>query len=213
VAIALEFLSVIIRKESLECKYPGGINAFVRQNLPNFLEDSHLIRVGFMSTRDADELVSMLVKAGFVSSDEPSSDLAIVSKWEQPNCPWLTIGEHDGFTACWLANEPPGDLVEIVLDLLIRMPREVYARIGEIATECGAHLTTATAPPNPPCDALLVCWRGEAKIELDVFGNPTSDLTVGLWGRWDHLRRKYREDTTLMRDLRDRLVQAGAETP
>ncbi len=45
-AILLEFINVIIRKNSAEKIVPGGLDGFAHLDLPNLTEDEHLMRVG-----------------------------------------------------------------------------------------------------------------------------------------------------------------------
>lgn len=68
-AVELEFASVIVRKSALERTHPGGIDGFVRRALPNFVEDDLLVRVAYMSTGEASELIEELAHAGIARHD------------------------------------------------------------------------------------------------------------------------------------------------
>ena len=63
-AIPIEFVNVIVRKSAAEKKYSGGLDGLARSDLANYLEDEHLVRVGFMSTREAFCFAEQLEAAG-----------------------------------------------------------------------------------------------------------------------------------------------------
>jgi hypothetical protein len=62
-AVLIEAISVAIRQETLEAKYPGGIEGFVR-DVPNqtFCADSYLARVGFMTPVDVEGYIRQLAR-------------------------------------------------------------------------------------------------------------------------------------------------------
>src|ERR1044072_734135 len=126
-AIALEFVSVVIKKSSLEKQYPGGVNALVRLDLPNFTEDENLVRVGFMSTQEAYNLTDALLDR---SVDLAQGPAVIYSGSDTPE--WLATGIIDSRSACWLAGESPGDVVEFVPGFLLCCPQQIYAQLDQL---------------------------------------------------------------------------------
>ena len=52
-ALAIEFVNVIVRKSAVERCFPGGLDGFARQDLANLTEDEHLVRVGSKNRRFA----------------------------------------------------------------------------------------------------------------------------------------------------------------
>jgi hypothetical protein len=69
-AVAIEFLNVIVRKSGAEKRYPGGLDRLARFDLANYLEDEHLVRIGFMSSREALDFADELEAAGLRYSDD-----------------------------------------------------------------------------------------------------------------------------------------------
>jgi len=66
-AIVLECINVIVRKTTLEAKYPGGLAQYT-VDCPNmtFREDEHLTRVGFMDGDEAHDFAKSLENNGLV---------------------------------------------------------------------------------------------------------------------------------------------------
>jgi hypothetical protein len=63
-AVAIEFVNVIVRTFAVKSRFPGGVDGFARQNLSNRIEDEHLLRVGFMSGSEASDFVFELEAPG-----------------------------------------------------------------------------------------------------------------------------------------------------
>jgi len=107
-SVLVEAINVIVRKETLERKYPGGLEAH-EGNCPNksFCADDYLTRVGFMHPTDVAEFIDRLVSLGFVFHDgEKFADVAVVDQRVglTAPCHWLEVGRFtDGFAGCWLA--------------------------------------------------------------------------------------------------------------
>jgi len=92
-AVLVEAISVIVRREAVEARFVGGIPEFLRA-VPNrtACNDNDLIRVGFMDTSDADAYVTSLVAAGLVfRRDDTTMDIAVVIQKKGPTLasPWL----------------------------------------------------------------------------------------------------------------------------
>ena len=86
-AIKVTFLTVVTRIETVERRYPGGMAAYMKDNLiekPYW--DRNITGVIFMSTGEAEEFIAKLLNLGF-SYDE----LALVDQSIGPFylCPWL----------------------------------------------------------------------------------------------------------------------------
>lgn len=207
-AVEIEFVNVILRKSAVEAKFPGGLDGFVRQGLANYVEDEHILRVGFMSTSDAYGFVEKLHRAGLRDLDEVAPDLAVISDDEVPA--WLTVGKHEGRAACWLSDRPPGKVIGLDRGMMLRC--RAFGTIPEIMgllSRCGAEVRE----PEPQVDAetvLLECERGAARCEVEIFmdfdGRP-----IGVVGQRDISRRSsFEVDVALMRDLTSALE--GAES-
>jgi hypothetical protein len=213
-AIAIEFVNVIVRKSAVEAKYPGGLDGFVRQQLANYLEDEHILRVGFMSGHDAFRFVEELQAAGLCHADDGASDLAVIT-WDDTAVPsWLTVGECEGRAACWLSDRPPGRLMDLDPGMLLRC--SAFGTIDEIVgvfCRCGAEIRQRV-PAEGSETVLLECERGGARLEVEVFKDSTEGRPLGVWGRRDLTRRtSMAADAALMRDLTSALKSAEEVPP
>lgn len=200
-AIGLEFVNVIGRKSAVEAKYPGRLDGFVRQDLANYFEDDHLLRVSFMSTREAFDFVEQLTRAGLCYSDDSSSDLAVVTAGG-PAPAWLAVGRLEGHPACWLADQPPGRLINFDSGKLIRsraLPR--VETIVNILGGCGIDARERLRA-EPAETVSFDCQRGDARVEAEVFTDATRERAIGVWARRDLTRRRsIAEDAALIDDL------------
>ena len=98
-AVLVEAISVIIKRDIIESQYPGGWSGFVA-TAPNstLCADSLLARVGFMVPADADQFVLLLARSGIVyMRDGRAQDLCIVDQQSgcRVPCDWLEVGEVD----------------------------------------------------------------------------------------------------------------------
>jgi hypothetical protein len=204
-AVAIEFVNVIVRKAAVESRFPGGLDGFARQDLPNLTEDDHLLRVGFMSGSDAFGFVSELEAAGL----DGESDIAVVVGSDSAVPPWLSAGLIDGHPACWASNFPAGEVAWPELGFMFRCPRAVYELLPALIRQCGAEAHQDTIGVAPETLARLRCIRGDAEITIEVFGRLEGDAPVGLWGRRQLARRaQFRADVALIRDLTSLLDSA-----
>jgi hypothetical protein len=216
-AIALEFVTVIVRKAAIERVFSGGLDGFARQDLTNLAEDEHLMRVGFMSTSEALEFVTQLEAAGLTyRGQEDDSDIAVIVGSDGPMPPWLSAGAIDGHPACWASSHRPGDIAWPEPGFLLRCPRVAYDSLPEVASRCGAEVQEVRASVEEGAFAKVRCTRGEAEIMIDVIGERLADSPVGLWGGlWGHRqlarRKQYHADVALIHDFMAALVQEGAE--
>jgi hypothetical protein len=118
-AVLVEGFSVVVRREAIERKFPGGMEAYVRQRLNDtYCADDRLCRVSFTVGADARAYVRQLVAAGIEGPAEgPSPDFAVVNpvSGHLVPCDWLELevrwhsadGETHGVTVAKL----PGDHV------------------------------------------------------------------------------------------------------
>jgi hypothetical protein len=118
-AILIEAISVVIRVETIEEKYPGGL-IYYEKDCPNatFCADGFLTRVGFMTPDDVGTFIESLESHGFVvfdseAEEEEFLDLVVVDQMTgltRP-CKWLSYDRHpDGYAFAWLTGEEPGEL-------------------------------------------------------------------------------------------------------
>jgi hypothetical protein len=204
---------VIILKSAVERCFPGGLDGFARQDLANLSEDGHILRVGFMGTGDALSFVSELEEVGLrYLGQEADSDIAVVVGSDSACPPWLSVGQVNGYAACWATGHSAGDLAWPEPGFLLRCPRPVYHSLSEVARRCGGEVAEAATGVEPGDLGKLRCLRGDAEIMIDVIGEREGDSPVGLWGRRQLPRRKqFHADVALIRDLVAVLVQEGAE--
>jgi tetratricopeptide (TPR) repeat protein len=109
-SVLIEAFNVVIRREAIERKYPGGLQQF-GQHSPNntYCCDDHLVRIGFMVYKDATAFAAGLMQDYGVEEQE----LAIVDQFRGPLTPrdWLKCAQHnDGWSLCWLPGTDPTQL-------------------------------------------------------------------------------------------------------
>jgi len=95
-AVLVEGISVIVKRDAIVAVYPGGWDAFVR-GAPNrtLCADTELARVGFMTPQDVETFVKHLEQVGLrFLADGKSVDIVIVDQNEGPTtpCDWLQFG-------------------------------------------------------------------------------------------------------------------------
>jgi hypothetical protein len=80
-AVLIEGFSVVVRREAIEGKFPGGLDAYIRQRVnETYCADDRVCRVAFTVGADARAYVRQLVAAGLDGPVEgPSPDFAIVT--------------------------------------------------------------------------------------------------------------------------------------
>lgn len=114
-AVLVEGISVIVRRDAIESKYRGGWSAFV-DDVPNptLCADDEVVRIGFMAPPDVGAYVQRLERNGlrFLDCGKPV-DLAIADQQEglTTECDWLEFGKLEFGTsgkvsACWFFDEP-----------------------------------------------------------------------------------------------------------
>jgi hypothetical protein len=111
-AVSVAFYSVVIRKSTIEARFPGGLKHYSAA-CPNdsLCIDDNIVRVGFMAFNDANIFIHWLQSIGFVVSGEVGiSEVAIIrqDKGHLVPCNWLELGRIDGHPIAWLAGSEPG---------------------------------------------------------------------------------------------------------
>lgn len=118
-SVLVEGISIIIKREAIEQRTPGGWEGFLNI-VPNLTLcfDDHLARVGFMGPPDVEQFSSVLRAHGlrFVENDQ-FVDFAIVDQIEGPTlpCTWLEFFRltlfhpHIDVAACKLKGTSDGD--------------------------------------------------------------------------------------------------------
>lgn len=92
-AVLVEGISVLVRKEAIEAKMPGGWKRFLL-HVPNqtLCHDEKLARVGFMNPQDVGEFIDELAELGLTFLDEgKATDLVVCDQLRGPTteCDWL----------------------------------------------------------------------------------------------------------------------------
>ena len=112
-AVLAEALTVVVRRTTLEARYPGGVAQY-ELDCPNatYAMDEHLTRVGFMSPADVGHFARHLEHHGLIfHGGTQSIDIAVVDQFMGSTgpCAWLSGGRHaTGFSAVWLKGTDPG---------------------------------------------------------------------------------------------------------
>ena len=117
-AVLLEAISVIVRRDAIDRSYPGGWDAFL-DAVPNqtLCHDSDLCRVGFMNPADVEAYVAALQNHGLVfQKDGEAVDLSVVDQLRGPTAPtpWLDFGTIQSpamkIAACWPTGDHPNNI-------------------------------------------------------------------------------------------------------
>lgn len=107
-AIKVTFLTVVTRNETVERRYPGGLAAYVKDNLvTDTYRDRNIVGVLFMSSGEAEEFIAKLFNLSF-SYDE----IALIDQFVGllSSCNWLGTSVRSYFnrkpgvkeSTCWL---------------------------------------------------------------------------------------------------------------
>jgi hypothetical protein len=111
-AILLDGFSVIIRRSTIERKYPGGLRAYERDG-PNatYCADEQLCRVSFMTFAGAETFVWGLAAAGLTPyQDDAAEDVVIAAPekgfWRA--CSWLECDRRGASVIVWLKGTAAG---------------------------------------------------------------------------------------------------------
>jgi hypothetical protein len=92
-AVLVEAISIIVRLETIEEKYPGGVDQYA-EDCPNgtFCMDKDIARVGLMSPEDVDVFIDNLELLGLTCvNDRQYDEIAVVAQFKGfiLPCEWL----------------------------------------------------------------------------------------------------------------------------
>jgi hypothetical protein len=94
-AVLVEAITVVIRRDALDAKYPGGFTAFQQQapflaSRDTLVTDGELVGISFMSPVDVRGFCDDMGRLGFSSPGEPV-DLVVVDQHSGPTvpCEWI----------------------------------------------------------------------------------------------------------------------------
>ena len=115
-AVLVEAISVVIRRDAIERSYELGWQGFLK-DVPNatFCADTELARVGFMHPEEVERFTDLLSSRGLVFlSDGECVDISVVDQQRGPTmpCHWLEFGQfgygdNSGrISACWFFEGP-----------------------------------------------------------------------------------------------------------
>jgi tetratricopeptide (TPR) repeat protein len=113
-AVVISNYSVVALGSAINSLYPGGMPAF-RKNCPNqtFCTDGQLVRVAFMTQRDAESFISQLEESGINTiQDNRAQDVTLVNAEDglMCDCEWIELGHFRGKMGAWLIGEKPEPL-------------------------------------------------------------------------------------------------------
>lgn len=96
-SVLVEAISVIIRRDAINAKYPGDWAAFV-QAAPNatLCYDNELARIGFMHPQDVGNFIDRLAQHGLTFLvDNKTQDLAVADQQRglTTECDWLEFAK------------------------------------------------------------------------------------------------------------------------
>jgi hypothetical protein len=116
-AIIVKFSTVVIRIKTIEAKYPGGMDAFMKDY--SIRRDFNIVGLLFMSTGDQEEVIDKLESVGFsyIVNDE-FVDIAAVDEYGGLflPCSWLetsitTFPKREiKVSTCWLKGSADRDI-------------------------------------------------------------------------------------------------------
>jgi hypothetical protein len=116
-SVVLNFNYIVLRKSEIETRYPGGLQSFRTEWIPESLgnevkEDQHLISLITMGG-GLDSLGEKLWETGLLVEGKLSSTAVFVGTdvcGYGTGCGWLEFGEEEGFLVCWLRGGDRGSL-------------------------------------------------------------------------------------------------------
>jgi len=169
VAVPLEFANVVLHKERVEAIAIGTLDRIAASSPPNWAEDEQLVRVGFMSTSEADALIDAFLPSATASL------AAVVGLGLAEPPDWITIGAVDERAAAWLTGSPAGALVQPVGCASLHEIRSgVTWDDIETALARGGIACTATETPQ------RLLHRDPAVCHIDLFDGPDGKVVVML---------------------------------
>jgi len=94
-SVLVEAYSVIVKKQSIAQRFPGGMSRF-SSTVPNgtYCADENLVRVGFMDSQDVEDYLGHLIACGLVfRQNGHPEDINIVDPIQglHVECDWLRL--------------------------------------------------------------------------------------------------------------------------
>jgi len=91
--ISIRFYTVVVRVKTIARKYPGGLDAYIRDNqVGKAYRDEHIVGVLFMNLNDVEAFIDKLIGLGFTYIVNKAYDeIALVDMHAGPlwPCSWL----------------------------------------------------------------------------------------------------------------------------
>jgi hypothetical protein len=114
-AVLVEAISVIVRRDSIEKHFIGGWPAFLK-TIPNATScyEDKLVRVGFMEPGSVQGYIEVLEQSGLVfMEDDKAVDIVVCDQLQGPTiaCDWIEFGklpidDDNTVAAAWLFEGP-----------------------------------------------------------------------------------------------------------
>jgi hypothetical protein len=115
-AVLIEAISVVVRRERIDKLFPGGWDGFVSA-VPNrtLCADDEIVRVGFMTPQDTLAFIDRLIRGGLKFLDGGRAiDLAVIDQQggATGECAWLEFGKlpfgdsGGEISVCWFFDGP-----------------------------------------------------------------------------------------------------------
>lgn len=112
-SVAVLMISVIVRMNAIEVKYPGGLKEYAKS--PYVWYDEYLVASSFMNWLDVEDAVSYLAEYGIAFDEQQQSpDIAIVDQARgiMTGYSWLlTDKDETGQRICWLGGTDRGKTI------------------------------------------------------------------------------------------------------
>lgn len=115
-SVVCEAYNVIVRRSTVETKYPGGFARYEADS-PNmtFAADAFLTRIAFLSMDDVQIFAKQLFNHAALSAqnhDGSFNELAVVKEGfgAIAECDWLEHRTEDGVMRTWLSGVPEGEM-------------------------------------------------------------------------------------------------------
>jgi hypothetical protein len=160
-AVLIEAISLVIRREAIDRTYPGGLERFAGE-VPNatLCADDALVRVGFLTASEAAEFAELIEARGLVHLRAgEAADFCRVDQVDGPTdpCRWVSFGTFaygrgGRISACWFCDNPwiqwGATLPDVVMELVT--PADwTYERSLSWALDAGKARRTVAAPWTP----------------------------------------------------------------
>lgn len=157
-AVLIECISVILKVESIQNKYPGAWEQF-RDDVPNdtLCADNELARIGFMTPTDVEKYIHFLVSQGIVfNKDGKAVEIAVVDQQKgfTITCDWAEFGKIN-----WDGN-----------------PKQVISACRLVGSECNQVVTPdGWTFENSLSNNFDFCESDKVDAELELIGKDGSN--------------------------------------